>query len=239
MIAGVRMRGVKQRVMGLKAVGVVLLWGSSVGWADRPADFVDLSDQAPAVALELRYGTEDNFVGEVIAGYERPRAWLTTTAAEALNRAQLKLLPLGYGLKVYDAYRPQRAVAHFMRWAQDLEDTKMKAHYYPDLAKAELFARGYIALESGHSRGSAVDVTLIRRTPDGEWVDVDMGSPYDFFGERSRYDSTTVSARASALRSLLRAVMTTSGWEGYDREWWHFSLVDEPYPETYFDFPLE
>ena len=233
------MLGVKRRNVFLQVCWAVILWGSSAVSAERPTDFVDLSDHAPSVVLDLRYGTEDNFVGEVISGYETPRAWLTTAAADALNRAQLKLLPLGYGLKVYDAYRPQRAVAHFVRWAKDMDDTKMKARYYPDVPKSELFARGYLALESEHSRGSAVDVTLVRRTVSGNWIDVDMGSFHDFFGERSRLDTDTVSSQASALRSLLRAVMTTSGWEGYDQEWWHFSLVDEPYPETYFDFLLE
>lgn len=233
------MNGLQKRVWLKGGLRVIFLLGSLVAWAEKPADFVDLSEHAPSVALELRYAKEDNFVGSVIDGYETPRAWLTLAAADALNRAQLKLLPLGYGLKVYDAYRPQRAVAHFVRWAKDPDDTKMKIRYYPEVPKSELFKRGYIALESGHSRGSAVDVTLVRRSPSGDWINVDMGSPYDYFGERSQPDSDAVTAGASALRSLLRAVMTTSGFEGYDQEWWHFSLKDEPYPETYFDFPLE
>lgn len=205
----------------------------------RPGDFVDLSDHTPSVLLELRYATAENFVGSVVDGYEKPRAWLTKPAADALNDAQLKLLPMGFSLKLYDAYRPQRAVTHFVRWAQDLEDTKMKASYYPDVPKSELFARGYIALESGHSRGSAVDVTLVKRTAQGDWAEVDMGSLWDYFGDQSAPDSNEVSARASALRSLLRAVMTTCGFDPYEQEWWHFSFSEEPYPETYFDFPLD
>jgi len=232
MIAGLRMWGVK---LGL---GLTVVSGASAEF-ERASNFVDLSDHTPSVLLELRYATEENFVGRVIDGYEKPRAWLTKPAADALNDAQLKLLPMGYSLKLYDAYRPQRAVAHFVRWAQDLNDTKMKERYYPRVPKSALFERGYIALESGHSRGSAVDVTLVRRTAQGEWADIDMGSPYDFFGDQSAADSNDVSARASALRSLLRAVMTTCGFEAYEQEWWHFGLTGEPYPETYFDFPLD
>ena len=239
MIAGVLMLGVKPRIL-LVIAWLVMLGGNVLrAEGERPADFVDLSDYAPSVALELRYATSENFVGEVIPGYEHATAWLTEAAAKALNVAQLKLLPLGYSLKVYDAYRPQRAVLHFVHWAKDLEDAKMKAQYYPDVPKSELFERGYIALESGHSRGSTVDVTLMRRTSQGGWREVDMGSPYDFFGPESHPDADAVSAPARALRALLRAVMTTSGFEPYDQEWWHFTLAHEPYPETYFDFPLE
>ncbi len=218
-----------------------LILGGGVGVATeplRPADFVDLRAYAPTVSLDLRYGTTENFVGTVVTGYETPRAWLTRPAADALKVAQHKLLPLGYSLRVYDAYRPQRAVGHFVRWAQDLTATQTQSRYYPNVPKAELFARGYLALESGHSRGSTVDVTLLRRTPDGAWREVDMGSPFDFFGERSAFAAATVSAEASAWRGLLRAVMMTSGFEPYAAEWWHFTLIDEPYPDTYFDFPL-
>lgn len=237
MFAWLRMLGVKR-----VALGVGLLCFTARAWSEsppeRPADFVDLSDHAPSVLLDLRYATSNNFVGEVVSGYEAPRAWLTQRAADALNAAQLRLLPLGYSLKVFDAYRPQRAVLHFMRWARDLADIKTKSRFYPDLSKADLFAKGYIALESSHSRGSTVDVTLMRRTSEGGWRAVDMGSPYDFFGEISAPDTTGISAEAAAFRSLLRAVMVTNGFEPYEREWWHFTLSDEPYPETYFDFPL-
>ena len=231
------MLGVKR---GALAVGLLCFtlraWSESP--PERPADFVNLGDYAPSVLLDLRYATSNNFVGEVISGYESPRAWLTQKAADALNAAQLRLLPLGYSLKVLDAYRPQRAVLHFVRWARDSEDTTTKSEFYPDLSKAELFAKGYIALESSHSRGSTVDVTLMRRTAEGEWTAVEMGSPYDFFGEVSAAEATGISAEAAAFRSLLRAVMVTNGFEPYAREWWHFTLSDEPYPETYFDFPL-
>jgi D-alanyl-D-alanine dipeptidase len=212
--------------------------GHGTSGQERPVDIVDLSEYAPSVLLDLRYGTTENFVGAIVVGYEAPRALLTKRAADALNTAQLRLLPLGYSLKIYDAYRPQRAVAHFVKWARDPMDTRTKQNFYPDVPKSELFARGYIALESSHSRGSTVDVTLMRRSADGNWRDVDMGSPYDFFGKVSAPDTSGISAEAAALRSLLRAVMIAHGFEPYSQEWWHFTLKDEPYSDTYFDFPL-
>jgi len=204
-----------------------------------PAGFVELRDVVPGIVVELRYATAENFVGRPIEGYAQPRAVLTREAAAALAAVQAELMAEGFSLKVYDAYRPQRAVNHFVRWARDPEDTATKAAYYPDVPKTELFARGYIALESGHSRGSTVDVTLIRRRADGSWEALDMGTPYDFFSEVSWPASEAVTPAQRANRMRLRAVMLRHGWAPYEEEWWHFTLRDEPFPDTYFDVPLD
>ncbi|WP_221029098.1 M15 family metallopeptidase [Actomonas aquatica] len=201
-----------------------------------PAGFVRLAEVAPTVQQEPRYATADNFVGEPIHGYEAPTVVLTVPAAQSLRAVQQALLEQGLSLKVFDAYRPQRAVLHFVRWARDEDDQRTKATYYPDVPKAELFERGYIALESGHSRGSTVDVSLLRRVADGTWQELPMGTPFDFFGPESASSSEAVSAEAQANRKRLRAVMEKHGWIAYEAEWWHFTLRDEPYPETYFDF---
>ena len=214
-------------------LGLSVLTGETL-----PEGFVDVSEVVPSALLDLRYGTGDNFVGRVVDGYESPRAVLSVAAAKALKVAQQKLRPLGYRLKIYDAYRPQRAVVHFVKWAKDLSDTKTKGEYYPEVPKEELFLRGYIALESGHSRGSTVDVTLVRRSKEGQWQEVDMGSRYDFFGPISWPSAKGISAKAAEMRQLLRVIMLESGFDPYEQEWWHFTLRDEPYPETYFDFPF-
>lgn len=203
------------------------------GWPDG---FVSLDDYAPTVRVELHYATGNNFVGTPIDGYEAARPILTRPAALALRRAQAALERQGYGLKLFDAYRPQRAVQHFIRWSQDASATATKPTHYPDVPKTELFARAYLALESAHSRGSAIDITLVRRTPDGTWQEQDLGTPVDFFGPESRYDFAGLTARQRANRQLLRATLEEHGFTSYDQEWWHFTLRDEPYPDTYFDF---
>lgn len=203
-----------------------------------PPGFVDLADAVPGIAVELRYAGHHNFIGTPIDGYEtagsRGRgALLTHPAASALGRAQEVLRPFGLGLLVYDAYRPQRAVDHFVRWSHDLEDQRMKADFYPEVDKARLFELGYIAQKSGHSRGSTVDLTLVSLA-DGR--PLDMGSPWDFFDPLSWPDSAAVPAAARAHRLLLRTVMMAQGFRPYDQEWWHFTLENEPFPDTYFDF---
>lgn len=207
-----------------------------------PADFVYVDNWAATVVQELRYATAHNFVGAPIDGYGRGRAILTKPAALALRAAQAELQAEGegYGLKLFDAYRPQRAVNHFVRWARDPAATAMQAEFYPTVPKTELFARGYIALASGHSRGSTVDLTLVRRgspmAAAGE--EIDMGTPFDFFGPASAAEATTITATQRANREKLRALMVKHGFEPYAAEWWHFTLRGEPYPDTYFDFPI-
>jgi D-alanyl-D-alanine dipeptidase len=200
-----------------------------------PDGFVYITDVIPTALLEIRYFSEDNFVGAVIDGYEAPKAILTREAAQALKTAADKLYGQGYYIKIFDAYRPQRAVNHFVRWAEDLDDTKMKEKYYPDLDKSVLFKLGYIAERSGHSRGSTVDLTLIDISTGEE---LDMGSGFDFFGEISNHGTSLITPEQEKNRNILRDAMVDAGFEVYPEEWWHYKLKDEPYPDTYFDFPV-
>lgn len=199
------------------------------------SDFVLLTDAVPDVILEIRYFSTYNFVGDRIDGYEEPVALLTKEAAAALKAASDDFIAQGYRLKIYDAYRPQMAVSHFVRWAQDLEDTRMKAYFYPDLTKDVLFPQGYIAEHSGHSRGSTVDLTLVDMQTGKE---LDMGGVFDFFGELSHPDYKEITEAQYANRMLLRAGMLSHGFKPLPEEWWHFTLENEPYPDTYFTFPV-
>jgi zinc D-Ala-D-Ala dipeptidase len=209
---------------------------SGVSAAELPPGFVDLAVVAPTIRVDVRYAGADNFVGRPVDGYQRPRVILTVPAARALARAQETLAPFGLGLLVYDGYRPQRAVDHFVRWGRDLADQVTKPEYYPEVDKARLFAEGYIAERSGHSRGSTVDLTLVDLAT-GE--PLDMGSPWDYFDPRSWPHSPAVSAAARAHRLLLRSVLGAQGFRPYEQEWWHFTLENEPFPANYFDFPIE
>jgi D-alanyl-D-alanine dipeptidase len=204
-----------------------------------PAGFVDAAAVVDGLVVDMRYFGEDNFVGARIDGYEAPRCLLTRPAAEALARVQHDLAPQGLALKVFDCYRPTRAVAHFVRWARDVKDVKRKADFYPDVDKRELFRLGYISNRSGHSRGSTVDLTLVRRGQGGAPAEVDMGTRFDFFGVQSWPSSRAVSAQARANRQVLAAAMRRGGFIPYDREWWHFTLRGEPYPATYFNFVVK
>ncbi|MGC9456586.1 MAG: M15 family metallopeptidase [Halothiobacillaceae bacterium] len=197
---------------------------------------VDLAGVAPEIVCDLRYLSADNFVGAPVDGYRANRCLLTVQAAEALALVDRRLAPMGLGLRVFDAYRPQRAVDHFVRWAKDVEDTATQTEYYPEIDKTRLFPEGYIAERSSHSRGSTVDLTLVDRQS-GE--SLDMGTDFDFFGPQSWPRSQAVSAQQRANRLLLRALMMEAGFEPYEQEWWHFTLRDEPCPDRYFDRPVE
>ena len=203
--------------------------------SDDSSGFVLLGDFVPDAILDIRYCSANNFVGERIDGYEEPTALLTREAAAALRKASDRFRAEGYRLKVFDAYRPLRAVTHFMNWAKDAGDTRMKASFYPELDKSELFARGYIAEHSGHSRGSTVDVTLYDLRTEKE---VDMGGAFDYFGERSHPDFRQLSREQYASRMFLRKTMLANGFRPLKEEWWHFTLRNEPYPDTYFTFPV-
>ena len=203
--------------------------------SDDASDFVLLSEAVPDAILEIRYYSTYNFVGTRIDGYEEPLAFLTREAAAALKEASDELIAKGYRMKIYDAYRPQMAVSHFVRWAQDVDDTKMKQYFYPDLEKDVLFPQGYIAAHSGHSRGSTVDLTLFNMETQKE---EDMGGTFDFFGELSHPDYTDITETQYANRMLLRDVMLKHGFKPLAEEWWHFTLAEEPYPNTYFTFPI-
>ena len=198
--------------------------------------FVLVSEAVPDVILEIRYHSTFNFVGERVDGYDEPVAILTCEAAAALKKASDAAMALGYRFKVYDAFRPQRAVDHFVRWAKDLDAQEMKPYFYPEVDKTRLFDEGYIARRSGHSRGSTVDVTLVDMMTG---TDIDMGGAFDYFGARSHPGCTQgLTEKQIANRILLQKLMMDAGFRPLDSEWWHFTLVDEPYPDTYFDFPL-
>ncbi|MFF4186151.1 M15 family metallopeptidase [Streptomyces sp. NPDC001691] len=224
-----------------------------------PRAFVALSSVDPTIIQEMRYITPHDFVGEPIDGYRQPLCILTRPAAEALHRAQLRLLRQGYSLKVYDCYRPQRAVDHFVRWAKDLDDERMKAEFYPRVDKSRLFADGYIAEKSGHSRGSTMDLTIVKlpalptrpyrpgqplvpcyapkkeRFPDNS---VDMGTGFDCFDTLAHTDDPRVQGAQRANRQFLRSTLEAQGFVNLPEEWWHFTYQPEPFPDTYFDFPV-
>lgn len=208
------------------------------------AAFVILTDVVPDAILEIRYHSTFNFIGDRIDGYDEPIAVLTRQAADSLRVVSDELRAQGYVLKVYDAYRPQCAVDHFMRWALDTTDVRMKEYFYPELDKAVLVPLEYIARRSGHTRGSTIDLTLFDVRTQKE---VDMGCTFDYFG-RASHPTLRPGEKAGAYRPIseeqyrnrmiLREAMLRHGFKPYDFEWWHFTLQDEPFPDTYFTFPL-
>ncbi|MBQ1350706.1 M15 family metallopeptidase [Ruminococcus sp.] len=197
--------------------------------------FVVLADYVPHIVQEIRYYSTYNFIGERIDGYEEPCALLTKEAARALKAVSNEMIVRGYRLKVFDAYRPACAVKHFVLWGIEDQDIRMKPYFYPDLQKQELFEKGYIAKKSSHSRGSTVDLTLLDMSTGGE---LDMGSPFDLFSVVSHPDYKGITEQQYENRMMLQRVMVRSGFEPIDCEWWHFTLKDEPYPDTYFEFPV-
>ena len=228
----------------------------TTGQNSAPPGFVHVSAAVPDAILEIRYHSTYNFIGDRIDGYERPTALLTVEAARALKAVSDDVGAQGYRLKIFDAYRPQRAVDHFIAWAKKTDDTRMKAYFYPDLDKSVLFAQGYIAERSGHSRGSTVDLTLFDMTSGKE---VDMGGSFDRFGRESHPDwcgdpeteeytgafpggtppvGNGINAAQFHNRMLLRRAMMRHGFKPIISEWWHFCLAGEPYPDTYFDHPV-
>ncbi len=201
-----------------------------------PNGFVYLSDVDASIQKELRYLSTNNFIGKPIDGYINNCVIVSKETAIALKKVQAVLAAKGLSLKIFDAYRPQQAVDHFVKWAKVLNDTLMKQQYYPRIPKSQLFNLGYIASKSGHTRGSTADLTIVNLKTGKE---LDMGSPYDFFGVESHpfYDKLTKKQKEN--RMLLRKVMLNNGFKPYDNEWWHFTLQNEPFPKTYFNFPIE
>ena len=204
-------------------------------FSDDASGFVSTGEAIPDVLLDIRYYSSFNFIGERIDGYEEPAALLTREAAQALKEASREAMEQGFRLKVFDAYRPQKAVDHFVRWAKDPEDIRMKAFFYPELEKKKIIPQGYIAEHSGHSRGSTVDLTLFDMATQ---QDVDMGGTFDFFGELSHPDYSGVSEVQHANRMLLQSLMVKHGFRPLETEWWHFILENEPWPDTYFTFSV-
>lgn len=225
----------------------------------RPADFVNAQQVIPQLQTDIRYDSPHNFVGRKIRGYEASVCLLTRPAAEALKKVETTLLTMGLTLKVYDCYRPQTAVNDFASWARDIDNTKMRTEFYPVVNKQDLFRDGYIAYQSGHSRGSTIDLTIVpvnsqipaydpkakqiactapqaQRFPDNS---LDFGTGYDCFSPMSHPSYQDLSAEAKRNRLLLQTLMKQAGFEPLSTEWWHFTLINEPYPNTYFDFPVK
>ena len=200
-----------------------------------PSGFVLLSDYIPHIIQEIRYFTTYNFIGDRIDGYEEPCALLTQEAARALRDVSNDFFVRGYRIKVFDAYRPACAVRHFVLWGLEDQDIRMKPYFYPELEKQELFNKGYIAKQSSHSRGSTVDLTLLDMKTGKE---LDMGGPFDLFSEISHPDYKGITEEQFENRMILQQVMVRNGFKTLSCEWWHFTLADEPYPDTYFEFPV-
>jgi zinc D-Ala-D-Ala dipeptidase len=229
----------RKSLHGYFALTVLFILLSVVGQANAlPAGFVYLEEVIPDAKVELRYYATDNFIGERIDGYFEPRCILTKAAAGALKRVQEDLKSFGLGLKIYDAYRPQQAVNHFVRWAKDLQDARMKSKFYPDVEKKDLFTQGYIAEKSSHTRGSTVDLTIVSIDSETMTGELDMGTGFDLFSPKSWPDNLSMSPAQRSHRLLLQILMKKHGFNPYPQEWWHFTLKNEPYPDTYFDFPV-
>ena len=254
----------KVYILGLLAISILLVVGckksaeqSVVETASATEDtsaFTTLTDVVPDAILEIRYFGTYNFVGDRIDGYQEPTALLTKRAADSLKAVSDDVISLGYRLKIYDAYRPQKAVDHFVRWAENISDTRMKAYFYPDLDKKVLFPQEYICAKSGHSHGSTIDLTLFDMATEKE---LDMGGTFDWFGPESHPDfcgnpetgeytgdnsksprGRSITAEQFRNRMILRQAMIRHGFNALDSEWWHFTLKDEPFPDTYFNFPV-
>lgn len=219
---------------------LALLLGGCIANSQRSENgrehFVYVDEIIPDVVLDVRYFSDDNFMGVRVDGYRQPFVLISKTAGQTLANVQAELKQQGLGLKVFDAYRPQKAVDHFVRWAADPADTLTKTRYYPELPKDRLFDLGYISAKSGHTRGSTLDLTIINLATGEE---LDMGSGWDFFGDISHHDSPLVDEQATANRALLRDLMVKHGFRAITTEWWHYTLRDEPFPDTYFDFDVE
>jgi D-alanyl-D-alanine dipeptidase len=209
---------------------------ASIGPAQpMPDNFVDALAVIPELMVDMRYAGTDNFLGRRVDGYEAPVCLLTRDAAKSLSQVQQRLNALGLGLKLFDCYRPTRAVADFVRWAHNPHDEGRKSAHYPEVPKSELIARGYIADRSSHSRGSTVDATVVDLASGKE---LDMGTTFDWFGPRSWPGDRSQPPQIRANRLLLRSAMADGGFKPLDQEWWHFTLIDEPYPDRSFDFPV-
>ena len=239
--------------IGLLLLTVILLMACSdksgkIVMPNDRSEFVTLTDAVPDAILEIRYFSTYNFVGTRIDGYDEPTALLTRQAADSLQAVSKEVMQMGYRLKIYDAYRPQKAVDHFVRWSKDANDSLMKRYFYPQLEKDVLFPQGYIAEQSGHTRGSTVDLTLFDMNTEKE---LDMGGTFDWFGIESHPDfggnpdtfeytpNDSITEEQFQHRMLLRKVMSSHGFKPVDTEWWHFTLIDEPFPDTYFTFPVK
>lgn len=201
-----------------------------------PEFFVNVQEIDSTIKVELRYLTSNNFVGGKVDGYQANKAYLTKRAAKALRMAHRRAWKMGMGILIFDSYRPQQAVDHFVRWSKDLKDTLTKSEFYPEINKSRLFEEGFIASRSGHTRGSTVDLTLYYLETGEE---VDMGSAFDLFSDISSHNSPSITAEQLANRNLLRLLMRNAGFRAYSKEWWHYTLNNEPFPDQYFNFEIK
>lgn len=217
----------------LKSILFLLVFQS---FGQLPDGFVYVNEEIPTIKIELRYLSDNNFVGKQVDGYEKSVVILSKQATNALKNVQKELLKDSLSIKVYDAYRPQRAVNHFWRWAKDVNDTLTKQQFYPNVKKKNLFKEGYIATRSRHSSGSTLDVTLVDLKANKE---LDMGTPYDFFGPESWVVFDKITAQQKANRQKLQSIMSKHGFRNYPQEWWHFTLRGEPFKNQYFDFVIK
>ena len=224
-----------------------------------PSEFVEIQYVIPDIVLDLRYLTNHNFLGVPIDGYIAEKCYITKAAADSLSKVQAELRKFNLSLKVYDAYRPQRAVDHFVKWAKNLSDTLTKKEFYPTVDKSRLFVDGYIAEKSGHSRGSTIDLTIVPipyskqpeydvnnqcecyKSIEERFKDnsIDMGTGFDCFSSLSHTGNNTITAQQRANRLLLKSLMDKYGFRNLAEEWWHFTLRNEPFPKTYFDFEIK
>lgn len=214
----------------------VLLSTNKLHAQNLPNGFVYVDEYIPNIAQDLKYYGVHNFIGKKINGYVDDKVILTKAATLALQKVQSELKKEGLAIKIYDAYRPQSAVNHFKKWASDIKDTLMRQEFYPTIDKRNLFKLGFIASKSGHSRGSTVDLTLIDISTSKE---LDMGSPFDYFGEQSAHYYSKLTSSQKKNRLKLKTIMEKHGFKPYNKEWWHYTLINEPFKETYFDFPVK
>ncbi len=223
------------------SVWVVPSTNAQVAGRQSPPHLVSVSDLDSTIVLDIRYATADNFVGVPVDGYDEPLCLLTEPAARALAAANALATERGYRILVFDCYRPQRAVDHFVRWSYYALDQRTKPAYYPNVEKRLLFEYGYIASKSGHSRGSTVDVSLVLMRDSvvtaGQGP-IDMGTPFDFFDTLSHTDAPGITERQRDNRQALLDIMRAAGFRNYSKEWWHYTLVGEPYPDSYFNVPV-
>lgn len=221
---------------------IMMMFGAAgcleTGKGTLPDGFVYLDEKLAGYEYisDVRYAGTENFTGRPVDGYVSGKIILTEEAAEALEKVAKEADSLGYGLIFFDGYRPQKAVDHFVRWAKEENDTLMKRQYYPGIEKSRLFELGYIAARSGHSRGSTIDLTLVGK---GSGKEIDMGTDYDFFGPESHHGAGSITEQQASYRALLRKLMESNGFLAYEEEWWHYTLREEPFKDTYFDFDVE
>lgn len=224
--------------MQIKIIFLLLINKFALSAQVIPAGFVNLNKEIPNLVVDLRYASSENFTGRVVPGYNSSKAIGTEDLATALKKVQAQLKPYGLGLKLFDAYRPQIAVNTFIIWADYSSDTLKKEEYYPDLKKNSLFELGYIAEKSAHTKGSTVDITLIYLEGINKGKEVDMGGKWDYFSKKSNFTFQGITSKQYQNRELLRNLMESEAFLPYDKEWWHFTLKNEPFPKTYFDFMI-